>query len=433
MICLKDSGNFGRYFQQTILRCFFGRVSGWMPAIYGRNTMAKVLVVDDDGIIRSVTTRILENEGYQVVEAEGLNQALEKIKQTDFTLVLLDLRLPDSKGMESIALLKELRPQTDVIVMTGYGTLDSVIEAMRAGAVDFLLKPCSAQQLRDTTKKVISKHELSQENKMLRALNEMKDKFLTLVSHELRTPLTIIYGYLSIMQRQGAVLDQEQRELLGIVLKSTRQLISIVNNIQTITQAEAGEIKLHLQAVSPRKLIMDALTEMKSSLTDRNLEMVVEEGEEIPAINADSIRLRQALMELIQNAIRATPDGGQISVGARMQEGKALLWVKDNGIGIPLAEQGKIFEPFYEVADVEQHGSSNSRFQGGGIGLGLSLVKAVVEAHQGSVRMDSKPNLGTLIEITLPMNLEGKTDATLMEQMRFFASLAKDTPLQPKA
>jgi len=376
--------------------------------------MAKILVVDDDGIIRGVTSRILENEGYQLDEASGLAVALEKIKQTDFALVLLDLRLPDSNGMASISMLKELRPQMDVIVMTGYGTLDSVIEAMRAGAVDFLLKPCSAQQLRDTTKKVISKRELSQENKMLRALNEMKDKFLTLVSHELRTPLTIIYGYLSIMQRQGATLDKEQRELLGIVLKSTRQLISIVNNIQTITQAEAGEIKLHLQPVFPRKLITDAMTEMKSALTDRKLDMRVAEGVEIPAINADSIRIRQALMELIQNAIRATPDGGEIVIGARSQDGQTLLWVKDTGIGIPLGEQGKIFEPFYEVANVEQHGSSNSRFQGGGIGLGLSLVKAVVEAHHGSVRLESELDLGTLIEISLPMDLEGKADATLM-------------------
>jgi len=390
--------------------------------------MARILVVDDDGIIRGVTARILENEGHQIDEAASLGQALEKIKQTEFTLALLDLRLPDGNGMASITQLKELRPHTDVIVMTGYGTLDSVIEAMRAGAVDFLLKPCSAQQLRDTTKKVISKRELSQENKMLRALNEMKDKFLTLVSHELRTPLTIIYGYLSIMQRHGATLDKEQRELLGIVLKSTRQLISIVNNIQTITQAEAGEIKLHLQPVPPRKLIVDALTEMKSALTDRNLAMRVEDGEEIPPVNADSIRLRQALMELVQNAIRATPDGGEITVGARTHEGRVLLWVKDNGIGIPLGEQGKIFEPFYEVANVEQHGSSNSRFQGGGIGLGLSLVKAVVEAHHGSVRLESEPNRGTLIEISLPMDLEGRADATLMEQMRLFAGLAKGQP-----
>ncbi|NTV52297.1 MAG: response regulator [Candidatus Firestonebacteria bacterium] len=393
--------------------------------------MARILVVDDDGIIRGVTSRILENEGHQIDEAPGLSEALEKIKQTEFALALLDLRLPDSNGMQSIALLKELRPQMDVIVMTGYGTLDSVIEAMRAGAVDFLLKPCSAQQLRDTTKKVISKREISQENKILRALNEMKDKFLTLVSHELRTPLTIIYGYLSIMQRQGATLDKEQQELLGIVLKSTRQLISIVNNIQTITQAEAGEIKLHLQPVLPRKLISDALTEMKASIADRNLEMSLAEGEESPAINADSIRLRQALMELIQNAIRATPDGGTITVGAGVHDGKALLWVRDTGIGIPLAEQGKIFEPFYEVANVEQHGSSNSRFQGGGIGLGLSLVKAVVEAHHGSVRLESEPNCGTLIEISLPMDLENKADATLLEQMRLFAGLAKDAPSRP--
>jgi signal transduction histidine kinase len=380
--------------------------------------MAKILVVDDDGIIRGVTSRILESEKYHIDEACSLSEAREKIVQNDYALVLLDLRLPDCDGLRSIVTLKELRPQLDVVVLTGYGTLDSVIEAMRAGAVDFLLKPCSAQQLRDTVKKAVAKRELSQENKMLRALNEMKDKFLTLVSHELRTPLTIIYGYLSIMQRQGASLDKEQRELVGIVLKSTRQLISIVNNIQTITQAEAGEIKLHLQPVLPRKLMMDVLTEMKSSVTDRKLNMHVEDGNELPPINADSIRLRQAMMELVQNAIRNTPDGGEITVGATQKDERILLWVKDTGIGIPLSEQTKIFEPFYEVANVEQHGSSNSRFQGGGIGLGLSLVKAVIEAHKGFVRFESEPNHGTLFEISLPMTLENAPNE-LLDRINF--------------
>ncbi len=390
--------------------------------------MAKILIVDDDGIIRGVTSRILETDGYRVDEASNITEAREKIVQNDYSLVLLDLRLPDGNGLASILMLKKLRPQLDVVVMTGYGTLDAVIEAMRAGAVDFLLKPCSAQQLRETTKKAIAKRELSQENKILRALNEMKDKFLTLVSHELRTPLTIIYGYLSIMQRQGAAFDKDQRELLGIVLKSTRQLIDIVNNIQTITQAEAGEIKLHLQNVNPRKMLLDVLTEMQASMKDRTLSMRVEDGEPLPEIQADSIRLRQALMELVQNAIKNTPDGGEITLGANQKENHVLLWVRDTGIGIPVEEQSKIFEPFYEVADVEQHGSSSSRFQGGGIGLGLSLVKAVIEAHKGTVRFESEANKGTRFEISMPIerNDQGQN---MLNAVHIFPTLPK-TPTQ---
>jgi len=371
----------------------------------------KILVVDADGVIRDVTTRILKAEGYQVDQVSNLREAREYVMQTDYALVLTDMNMQDGSGVKTIQTLKEIRTTMDVVIMTSYGTLDSVIASMRAGAADFLLKPCSGQQLRETIKKTLLKRELSQENKMLRALNEMKDKFLTLVSHELRTPLTLIFGYLSIFQRQGASFSAEQRDLLGILMKATRKLINIVNNIQTVTQAEAGEMRLHLQPVEPRKLLSEVLAEMKTAAVDRNLRMLLEDGAEVGTIKADSIRIRQALMELIQNSIRNTPDGGAITVGTFEKDGRVILWVKDTGIGIPLAEQGKIFERFYEVADVEQHFSSSSQFQGGGIGLGLSLVKAVVEAHHGLIRLQAEPNCGTLFEISLPMDLQPPSES----------------------
>lgn len=382
--------------------------------------MSKILLVDDDGIIRDVTARILRADGYEIDQAGSLGQARELVMQSDYSIVLTDMKMPDGDGIKTIQTLKEIRPTMDVVIMTGFGTLDTVIEAMRAGATDFLLKPCSSQQLRETIRKTIDKRELSKENKMLRALNEMKDKFLTLVSHELRTPLTLIYGYLSILQRQGASLSVDQRDLLGIVMKSTRKLINIVNNVQTVTQAEAGEMKLHLQPVQPRRVLAEVVAEMKTSVPERKLNMILAEGEDIEAINADSIRLRQAFMELLQNAVRNTPDGGDIIVGADKREGKVVMWVKDSGIGIPLEEQSKIFEPFYEVADVERHFSSTSQFKGGGIGLGLSLVKAVVEAHNGSIRLQAAPNQGTLFEIYLPPDLQAQT-GPFSEHVHIFA------------
>jgi signal transduction histidine kinase len=368
--------------------------------------MSKILMVDDDKIIRAVTSRILIESGYEVEQAGSLEEARELVSLTDFTLIITDMNMPDSQGSNMIETLKKIRPQSEVVVMTGFGTLDAAVECMRAGAVDFLLKPCSSKQLLETVRKVVAKKELSRENTMLRVLNEMKDKFLSLVSHELRTPLTLIYGYLTILQRQSMTLSEDQISLLNIILKSTRQLINIVNNIQIITQAESGEMKLHLQPIPPRKMLADVLAEMKASTTQRKLSMQLEEGEELEPIMGDSIRLRQAIMELIQNAIRNTPDDGEIRVGARRQVECLVVWVRDNGIGIPVEEQGKIFETFYEVADVKQHTSSNSRFGGGGMGIGLSLVKGVVEAHRGKIRLESEPGKGSYFEITIPADLQ---------------------------
>jgi signal transduction histidine kinase len=258
----------------------------------------------------------------------------------------------------------------------------------------------------ETAKKTLEKKELSQENTMLRVLNEMKDKFLTLVSHELRTPLTLIYGYLSILQKQGASLSDDQIDLVNIVLRATKQLIDIVNNIQLITQAGSGEIKLHIQAIDAKKLLIDVLAETKASSNQRKLTMrlAIEDG--VQDLNADSIRLRQAVLEILQNAVKYTPDGGEIILGAKKNQEEMTIWVKDNGIGIAPEEHGKIFEPFYEIADVKQHTTSDIKFGGGGIGIGLSLVKAVVAAHNGNIHVESEQGKGTTMTLHLPLGQE---------------------------
>jgi len=368
--------------------------------------MHKILIMDNDKATLAVTSQILIEEGYAVDQTSSLDEARKKVSQTDYAVIITDMNMPDAEGSKIIESLKKIRPTSEVIVMTGYGTLDSAVACMRAGAVDFLLKPCKRQQLCDAVRKTVEKKELSRENLILRGLNEMKDKFLTLVSHELRTPLTLIYGYLTILQRQSADFTDDQITLLDIIMKSSKQLINIVNNIQTIAQADAGGMKLHIQSILPRKLLADVLAEMKASLNQRKLMIRLEEGEEIDAFGGDPIRLHQAIAELVQNAVRNTKDGGEIVLGVRKENQNIILWVRDNGIGIPEEEQGKIFEAFYEVADVKQHSTSNSRFGGGGIGIGLPLVKRVVEAHGGTIRLDSTPGQGTYVEISIPASLD---------------------------
>lgn len=376
------------------------------PGILPGGDVNKILLVDDDEIFRNVTTKVLSREGYSIDQAASLREAEERIRQEDYALLLTDMKMPDGDGVQTIREFKEIRPNLDVVVMTGYGTLDTVIESLRAGATDILFKPCSSQQLKDTIHKAIHKRELTEQNKQLRVLNEMKDKFLNLVSHEFRTPLTLIHGYLALFQKQGGTLSPQQLDTLGILVKATRKLITLVNNIEMLTQAIEGEMQLFLQPIEAVKLLSDVLAEMKSSVPERNLGMRLETGEPLEPFYGDSIRLRQACMELIQNSIRNTPDGGEIVAGARREGNRVALWIQDNGIGIPESEQGKIFEPFYEVADTELHTSSVSSFRGGGLGIGLAQVRAIVHAHQGSIHLESAPGKGTRIELSLPADLE---------------------------
>ncbi len=365
--------------------------------------MPKILIVDDDEVALATAGKILENCGYSIDLVQNLCEAKQRISQTEYSAVITDMNMPDAKETSAIEVLHQLKCNLEIIVVSGYGTLDVAVKCMRAGASDFLIKPVSRNELVDAIERAVGRKEISRENVMLRGLNEMKDKFLTLVSHELRTPLTLIYGYLTILQRQSASLSTDQVDLLQIIMKSSKQLINIVNNIQTIAQADSGEMKIHVQSVLPRKLLADVLAEMKASISQRNLDIQLEAGKELEPFAGDPIRLHQVISELVQNSIRNTEDGGRIILGTFKRGEKIILWVRDTGIGIPAEEQSKIFEPFYEVADVKQHTSSNSRFGGGGIGIGLPLVRRVVEAHGGTIELDSTPGRGTTIELFMPV------------------------------
>ncbi|MCK5243112.1 response regulator [bacterium] len=365
--------------------------------------MRKILVVDDECLLLSIVSRMLSKDGYEVDQATNMAEARNKISVNNYIVIITDMNMPDTQGSQIVKTLKQIKSNIEIIVITEYGTLDKAVDCLRAGAVDFIVKPIKRKQLQDAVVKTIQKKEISHENILLRGLNEMKDKFLTLVSHELRTPLTLIFGYLTILQRQSFNFSEEQMSLLNIIMKSSKKLIDLVNNIQTITQAGSGEINLHLQSIHPNKLISDVLSEIKTSLLDRKLNIHLDKEVELELFDGDRIRLYQCISELVQNAVRNTKDGGEIILGARKEGEYIVFYVKDNGIGIPEEEQGKIFEPFYEIADVELHTTSRSRFGGGGMGIGLPLVKRVAEAHSGTICFDSKSGEGTCVEILLPV------------------------------
>jgi signal transduction histidine kinase len=232
-------------------------------------------------------------------------------------------------------------------------------------------------------------------NRMLDRLEDAfssQREFIRDVSHELRTPITVVRGHLELLAEEGALAPEERLETYSVVSDELDRMTRFVNELQLLARAERPDF-LRLETVDLRKLV-DDLFAKASSMADR--EWSLEEPRR-RLIVADQQRLTQAVMSLVDNAVKHTRDGEEIAIGASVN-GEARLWVRDNGPGIDPADQETIFERFQRGRD------SRRRYEG--TGLGLAIVNAIAEAHHGRLELQSRPGAGTRIDIVVPVDQE---------------------------
>lgn len=369
----------------------------------------RLLVVDDEEIIRDFCSRALRTEGFHVDTATNGHQGVEMVRKGDYDIVLLDLKMSLMDGMEALEIIKRERPFVEVIIITGYATVENAIEAMKKGAYDFLLKPLRPDKIRLVVKKCVEKITLSKEvaelkkiNERLRQIQAMKNKFIAITSHELRTPVTHIKSYLDFLTENG-FSEEQKRDFLDIIHSSVEDLENIVMDMYNIAQIDSDVLRLDESPVNLNELIHRVVKEYKIDIARRRLTVKVKGCERLPIIVGDRFKLKRAIAELLQNAIKYTPDGGSIQIKAGEVEDYLTIAVTDTGIGIPKEELGNIFEKFYEVQDSNHHSTSKTGFMGGGMGIGLTLVKGVIEAHGGRVKAESEPGKGSTFTLYLPL------------------------------
>jgi signal transduction histidine kinase len=236
----------------------------------------------------------------------------------------------------------------------------------------------------------------------LEELNRIKSDFVSSVSHELRTPLTSILGYAEILcDGFGGDLSPEQARMLGIVGRNAERLLGLIEELLLMASLESGTLKLSLAPVSVPALLNDVYQAVVPELTARALDVVVDVAPDLDTIVGDPRRLDRALLNLLTNAIKFSPDGGQVRLSARSEGAFIRVEVADTGIGIPLEDQAKIFDRFFRS-------SSASHLAVPGTGLGLSITKMIVEGHGGRIGVSSYPGKGTVITIQLPREAAGQ-------------------------
>jgi signal transduction histidine kinase len=231
------------------------------------------------------------------------------------------------------------------------------------------------------------------QNKRLVEADKLKDEFVALISHDLRTPLTSIIGYLELMLDDGN-LNEDQRKYLGIADRNAERLLRLVNDLLFVARLEAGELDLHPGELDLVSIVRQSVTEAEPRAAAKQIDLSCEANGPVP-VRGDKGRIFQLLDNLVSNAIKFTPEGGDVRVSVGPSNGVARLEVSDTGIGIPAEEQGLLFQRFFRAS------SANER-QIPGTGLGLYISRAIVEAHGGSIAVRSEPGAGTSFCIELP-------------------------------
>jgi two-component system phosphate regulon sensor histidine kinase PhoR len=484
---------------------------------------AKILVVDDERIIREGCSRLLTKAGHEVITAQNGQEALDILKQEHFDMVLLDIKMPEMDGMQVMEVLRENQTDLLVLVITGYASIETAVEAMKAGAYDLLIKPFSADALRIAVNRALDHLRLAwemeelkkeqarslkdianeqsrvrtimnsmacgilvtdDENRLvlynplaprmlemksqcivgnpisdmveqkelvhmldqlfdqpeaftvleqevqlsdrmwlraraapvrsaegnilgavtvlqdishLKELSRMKSEFVTMVSHELKAPIAAIRQQLEVLiNGMAGDVNEKQAHLLGRAQNRAQGLIDLINELLDLSRIEAGRSYSQQQPLDLAPIIHHAVEFVMPQVHDKQQQLTCDVPESLPLISADPANMDEVLLNLLSNAIKYTPEGGSIEVKAFAAGDFLSLVVADTGYGMVKDDIPRIFDKFYRIKNEKTKTIA-------GTGLGLPIVRGIVEAHLGTIKVESQLGKGSTFTIELPL------------------------------
>ncbi len=367
-----------------------------------------LLLVDDLAENLLALEALLKRDGLAFHTARSGEEALELMLQHDYALALLDVQMPGMDGFELAEFMRANERSRHIpIIFVTAGTGDSTrrFRGYEAGAVDFIQKPIEADILRskaavfidlyDQRRQIAAQRdELATLTSALQVADQQKNRFLAVLGHELRNPLMVLSSGLNILERDNRRANADE------VRKAMRQNIShvsrLVDDLLDIARIEQGKISLRKETLSLHNILPQALALNSLAIEAAGHRLDVEMPDEEILLEADPARIIQIVSNLVGNAARYTPAGGRITVTISGTETQAIIAVRDTGIGIAPDQQTRIFEIFGQA-------DSSLGIVGDGLGIGLALVKELVEMHGGQISLkNSAPGEGSTFEVRLP-------------------------------
>jgi two-component system, NtrC family, sensor kinase len=368
----------------------------------------RVLIMDDEDDFRAALARRMIRRGIGVDEAASGEEGLDKLERNPAEVVILDVKMPGMGGVEALRRIKDRFPSTEVIMLTGHASTQDGVEGIKAGAFDYLTKPIEFEHLLTKIKQAHERMRLLAAEKEEADFRErMKEQMIvterlaalgtlaTGVAHEINNPLAIIRESAGWMRQILAKPEMNDIPRKPDFEKALENINKGVERARRITHQLLQVVKTQDAALAEVDLteLAEETTELvKRAALNKNLDLALACDAKKPVIWTDPYRLRQVLLNLLTNAIHATPEGGRISITIRITPEGAELEVKDTGCGIPKENLVKIFEPFF-----------STKGAGEGTGMGLYVSRGIVEKLGGRIRVESRVGKGAVFVVSLPL------------------------------
>lgn len=384
-----------------------------------------ILLVDDKLENLFALEAMLESPGVQFTKARSGREALRCMLRQDYSLVLLDVQMPDIDGFETAQLMqqREKSRNTPIIFLTGTESTPTQAKVGYSyGAVDYMLKPVSPEILRSKVSVFVELYRktkiLERQSQELMHANKLKGEFLANMSHEIRTPMSGVIGLAELLLKTK--LDSEQQDLATLIRDSGLALLTIINDILDFSKIEAGKLSLDIHDFEFITMVEGTVELLHNAAADKGIFLRTEIDNKLPQVlRADSIRIRQVLINLLSNAIKFTSRGGIVLRVKCLDETPTHVITKvsvtDTGIGLSEKDKRLLFHPFTQV-----DGATTRRF--GGTGLGLSICKRLVDMMGGKIDVHSAVGKGSTFSFILPIErsplglLDGPSSAPGAEQ-----------------
>ena len=366
-----------------------------------------ILVIDDNALICETLQDCLGLEGLAVETAHDGQRGLAMLQQGRYDLVISDIKMPGLSGLDVLRAIKQRGEETEVILMTGFASLETAVEALRLGAYDYILKPFEHVDLvLRTIRRALEKQALRREvarqqgelqaaYERLRALEALRTDLTNMVVHDLRLPLFALMGCLEHLEQAGG-LEATAARMVALARKAGQQMIDQITEMLDIAKLEEGRLPLARAATGIGPLIASCLEQVAGLAVQNGVALSQDASASLPPVPLDAAVIRRVLLNLLTNALKFTPEGGRVAVRAAADREALRVEVADTGMGFESALAGRIFDKFTQ-AEGRQRGFWL------GIGLGLTFCKLAVEAHGGRIEARSAPGRGSTFSFDLPL------------------------------